>query len=106
MRTTVKNALADVGCTVYWLAWTGQGNPPATYITFSTRESDAMYASDFATETKQTVYVEIWSNGEPAAVYSAVKAAMKSSGFALAEAIDLFDNPGYHISMTYNFVGL
>ena len=106
MRTTVKNALADVGCTVYWLAWTGQGNPPTTYITFSTRESDTMYAGDFATEMRQTVYVEIWSTVEPATVYSSVKTKMKAAGFALVEAIDIFDNPGYHISMTYNFVGL
>ena len=106
MRTTVKNALAGVGCTVYWLAWTGQGNPPTTYITFSTRESDTMYAGDFATEMRQTVYVEIWSTVEPATVYSSVKTQMKAAGFALVEAIDIFDNPGYHISMTYNFVGL
>lgn len=105
MRATVKTALASVGCPVYWLAWTGQGNPPAKYITFSTRESDAMFANDQATELRQTVYVEIWSTQDPADVYAAVKAAMKIAGFALIDSPEFYDNGYYHISMTYYFVG-
>lgn len=106
MRALLKTTLASVGATAYWVKWSGQGTPPSTYITYTIRERDALFASDFATEMTQSVYVEIWSDGDPATVYAAVKSAMKAAGFALVESVDIFEPEGYHISMSYNFVGV
>lgn len=104
MRTKVKTALASVGCPVYWIKWRGQGVPPSTYITFSRRERDDLFADDTAHEMAETVYVEIWSDVDSETIYTAVKAAMKSAAFVLVEAVEIDDGDNYHTSMTYNYV--
>lgn len=106
MRTKVKTALASVGCPVYWMKWKGQGSPPATYITFSRRERDDHFGDDLPQEMAETVYVEIWSDGDSETIYTAVKAAMKGAGFVLTDSVEIDDGDSYHTSMTYNYVGL
>lgn len=61
-----------------------------------------MFADDTGQEMEATVYVELWSETDPATIYAAVKVAMKAAGYALAESMDIFEPDDYHISMTYN----
>ena len=100
IQTTIKTALGGVGVPVFLGTWQGT-EPPAQYITFTTRTGRTVYASDKSTEKEYTVYVEIWSDTSYLALKELVITALDGIGFNATDELDVPDPDVGHYSMTW-----
>jgi hypothetical protein len=100
IQTTIKSALSGVGVPVFLGTWQGT-EPPAQYITFTTRTGRAVYACDEYTEKEYTVYVEIWSKTSYLTLKDTVIAAMEGIGFNVTDELDVPDPDIGHYSLTF-----
>lgn len=103
IQTTVKTALANIGVPVFLGQWHGSTAAPAQYITYTTRHSKAVYASDSATEDEYTVYVEIWSDTSYLTLKSTVTSAMETAGFSFVDETDVLDPDKGHLSQEWYY---
>ncbi|MDD4280355.1 MAG: hypothetical protein PHX74_11560 [Candidatus Sumerlaeales bacterium] len=100
IQTTIKTALGGVGVPVFLGTWQGT-EPPAQYITYTTRHHPTLYGSDAATEHEYTVYVEIWSETSYLTLKGTVTAAIQTAGFNLVEEVDVGDPDTNHLSQQW-----
>lgn len=111
IRSTIVTALSGVGAPVYWIKWSGDTNPPATYITFQTVNRPDFSADDALQEREHFVYLDVFSETDPYSVANAVRTAMEGAGFYEIEMRDVGQETmsvtelkDYHVAFTFSYL--
>ena len=102
----VQEALKATGIPAFALAWrsTQQNQTaPDLYIVYTTMTTETEHWDDAPRRYLIYVYLNIWCKNDPTDARNSVRSAMRSSGFALVEESDSYeeDTQSYLVSSTW-----
>ncbi len=110
IRAKIMAALQPLGIQAYWIKWSGDTNPPATYITFQTVNRPRDYADDRYTARSHYVYLDLFSSTDPYPHVQPIREAMETAGFYEVECRDVGQTTmsvtelvDYHIAWTWAY---
>jgi hypothetical protein len=84
----VQDALKSTGIPTFPNAWkptTAQPTAPAQYMVYTTMTTEDEYWDDGFRRYRVYVYLNLWSEPDPTEVILAVRAALRTAGFALID---------------------
>jgi hypothetical protein len=103
----VQDALAPTGIPAFAGAWKPtetQPSAPAQYLVYTTLTAEDEHWDDLLRRCRVYVYLNLWSETDPTAVISAVRAAMRRGGFALVEESDDYDADARRTRVSWTWV--
>ena len=103
----VQEVLSATGIPTYPGAWvppTDGAIPPAQYMVHTYLRAPAQSASDCVVATDTYAYVNLWSQGDPAAAIEVVRAAATAAGWGIVDERGGEYDDGYYRT-SWTFVG-
>lgn len=89
MNKEIILALANIGVPVEFQSY---GGAETTYITFfNMLENGESYADDKETSLGYYIQVDVWSKGNYSTLVDRTKEALKTAGFSISNARDLYE---------------
>jgi len=111
IRAKIVTALSELGVPVYWIKWSGDTNPPDTYITFQTVNRPRDYADDRYTARSYYVYLDLFSETDPYPHIGSIRGALEGAGFAEVACRDVSqtsmsatERADYHVAFTFSYL--